>query len=169
MKVKILLFALAAMLFAATANAQFVPPAKHKTLKTDEGVVYFLYGGETDWDGIPRNLAMLSDATGFKGTSYEMPNYIEYDGVTYTVRAIGCSAFEDMLNLESVKIANNVTTIHDVAFSGCSRLKTIESPRLRLDYIGLNVFRGTPWLKSQKIIFIFIFFFDFQKEGEMEV
>lgn len=46
------------------------------------------------------------------------------DGVmrTYTVTAIGSSAFEDCTSLTSVTISNSVTSIGSSAFYGCTNL-----------------------------------------------
>lgn len=83
--------------------------------------------------------------------SVTIPDNVQHDGVTYSVTAIGESAFlrsslltsikipnsvtsigayafEDCYNLTSTEIPNGVTTIEEGAFKGCSRLKSIKIP-----------------------------------------
>lgn len=54
-----------------------------------------------------------------------IPETVTYDGVTYTVTAIGNYAFSYCNNLKSATIPNSITSIRDGAFMGCSALETV--------------------------------------------
>ena len=90
-------------------------------------------------DGIYYNIN--SDGTSvsvtFKGSSYSsysneysgavtIPASVTYSGKTYTVTAIGNSAFYGCWRLESVEIPNSVKSISDNTFYECSGLKKVE-------------------------------------------
>lgn len=60
--------------------------------------------------------------------SVNIPSQVTYDGITYTVTAIGAEAFKDCIDLTSVTIPNSVTTIETYAFNGCRELKSITIP-----------------------------------------
>lgn len=76
-----------------------------------------------------------------------VPNRVSKDGVTYTVTAIGNSAFIHCANLTSVNFGENVTSIGLLAFSGCSSLTSITLPS-SVTSIGEHSFSGCSNLKS---------------------
>lgn len=55
----------------------------------------------------------------------EIPEWVEYDGIKYSVTSIGNSAFSNCRSLNSIIIGNNVTTIGNKAFYGCKNLITV--------------------------------------------
>lgn len=58
-----------------------------------------------------------------------IPSTVTYSGKTYTVTAIGRSAFLSCRNLLSVTIPNTVTSIGQQAFSYCDALKAMTIPK----------------------------------------
>lgn len=52
-----------------------------------------------------------------------IPEYVTFDGKTYSVTAICSSAFRDCSGLTSVTLPNSITSIGDHAFTGCTGLK----------------------------------------------
>ena len=79
-------------------------------------------------DGIYYNING-NEATVTTGNGYEsysgdvtIPETVTFDGVTYSVTAIGGSAFFWCKSLTSVTIGNEVATIGSAAFAGCSAL-----------------------------------------------
>ena len=94
-------------------------------------------------------------------TAYTIPD---------SVTSIGCCAFYDCENLESVTIPDSVTNIGDAAFYGCGNLKNVMIPNSvtsigwgafeycsklesvtvpdSVTYIGDEAFNDTPWLKN---------------------
>lgn len=61
-------------------------------------------------------------------TSVTIPEQVNYGGITYAIRTIGSSAFEDCYTLASVSIPNSVTSIESWAFRNCSALAAITIP-----------------------------------------
>ena len=54
-----------------------------------------------------------------------IPESVEYEGITYSVTAIGESAFYYCTGLKSVTIPNSVATIGESAFDGCKNLSSV--------------------------------------------
>ncbi len=73
-----------------------------------------------------------------QGTSYTIPK---------TVTSIGCAAFEDCNNLETIEIPDSVTFIDEYAFQWCSSLKSITIPE-SATHIGSGAFYGCSDLLS---------------------
>ncbi len=87
------------------------------------------------------------------------------------VLSIGWSAFDDCVNLKSVKLENGVQVIGDYAFDYCESLESIDLPSSvwsigagafagcgelksiniheSVDYVGKNAFEGTKWLEQK--------------------
>ncbi len=57
-----------------------------------------------------------------------IPDSVTYDGVTYSVTAIGNEAFRSCQNLSSVTIPNSITSIGKSAFDSCTGLTSITIP-----------------------------------------
>ncbi|MBQ5424816.1 MAG: leucine-rich repeat protein, partial [Bacteroidales bacterium] len=55
----------------------------------------------------------------------EIPESVEYNGVTYSVTCIYAYAFHSCSGLTSVTIPNSVTVIYDHTFWGCSELTSL--------------------------------------------
>ena len=79
-----------------------------------------------------------------------IPSTVEFEGVTYTVKEIGSSAFANCTGLTSIEIPNSVTSIGGSAFSGCSGLTSIEIPN-SVTSIGGSAFSGCSGLTSIEI------------------
>ena len=58
-------------------------------------------------------------------TKITIPETVEIDGKTYTVTAIGSTAFEKCNYLKTVEIPNTVTSIYTRAFQQCSNLESV--------------------------------------------
>lgn len=90
------------------------------------------------------NRAVITDYSGSE-KNLEIP--YEIDGIS--VSQIANEAFEDNLNLESVKVPDSIWYIGCHAFSGCKNLATFEMSR------GLKVL-GSCFLYNTKVTYVFI-------------
>ena len=79
-----------------------------------------------------------------------IPNTIEYEDVSYSVIAIGSSAFSGCYQLTSVTIPNSVTSIGDRAFASCSALTSLTIPN-SVTSIGSSAFHSCQKLTSVTI------------------
>lgn len=77
----------------------------------------------------------------------EIPSTIKYNNKTYTVTAIGNSAFSGGTNLTSVTIPNSVKKIGIHAFYGCTGLTSVIIPNSVVS-IGVNPFGDCSGLTS---------------------
>ena len=69
------------------------------------------------------------------------------DGRNYDIKYIGKQVFKDMTNLSKIKIGKLITDIYDSAFSGCSKLESVDfSNAIALNYIGNGAFKNCEWL-----------------------
>jgi hypothetical protein len=82
----------------------------------------------------------------YSGT-VNIPDTVTDQGITYTVIAIGISAFSSCKDLYSVTIPNTATSIGKEAFFGCSKLTTITIPDAVIS-IGDASFSGCNKLTS---------------------
>lgn len=80
-------------------------------------------------------------------TNVEIPSTVTYDGITYTVIAIGNYAFCFCEDLQSITIPNSVTKIGLAAFGHCYGLSAITLPE-NLSVIGDNAFLDCTGLQS---------------------
>ena len=79
-----------------------------------------------------------------------IPATVTCDGTTYSVTAIGGTAFWDSSGLTSIVIPNSVTSIGSSAFSDCSGLTSIDIPN-SVTEIGGGAFQGCLSLTSVNI------------------
>lgn len=61
-------------------------------------------------------------------SSIEIPEKINYNGITYTVTTIGYQAFKGSVNLSSIKFPNTIETIGSDAFYKCNALISVVIP-----------------------------------------
>jgi hypothetical protein len=97
-----------------TVTGTFVENEKEKTFNVD-GIIYAITS---------ENTVTLISGEGAQG-DYEIPQTVTFDGVTYTVTAIGDSAFKDNKDITQLTIPDNIEQIGANAFDGCSRLQFI--------------------------------------------
>lgn len=71
-----------------------------------------------------------------------VPSTVIIDEVSYTVTAIGTSAFADCEGIESVTLPVTVTSVGNYAFNGCLNLRSVTLPGT-LTEIGISAFSGT--------------------------
>ena len=76
-----------------------------------------------------------------------IPEKFTHEGVEYSVKAIGYSAFRNCSDLTSVIIPNSVTSIGVFAFDGCKSLTLVTIPN-SITSIGENAFSGCNSLTS---------------------
>lgn len=115
-------------------------------------------------DGIFYNVLSLSDCTvevTFQGNAYNsyadeysgdvvIPETVTYGGKTFTVTAIGLSAFSGCQNLTSVTLPSTITKIDEYGFNYCTSLKSVNLPE-GLMTIGPRAFRICHSLTSMEI------------------
>ncbi len=77
-----------------------------------------------------------------------IPEFVTYDGKTYSVTNIGYQAFYRCSDLTSVNIPNSVTSIEGSAFFGCRGLTSVNIPN-SVTHIGISAFSGTAWYDNQ--------------------
>ena len=110
-------------------------PAAHAYNFVSDGIYY-------DITGSSPNMVAVTYATGsynsYSGT-VDIPGSVTYNGTTYTVTAIGNSAFRNCSGLTGVSIPGTVTSIGEYAFYSCGRLHSVTFPT-NLTTIGANAF-----------------------------
>ncbi|MFV8379822.1 Ig-like domain-containing protein, partial [Flavobacterium sp. LB3R33] len=86
----------------------------------------------------------------FNGPIANIPSTVTYNTNTYSVTAIGESAFEASPNLTSVTIPNSVTSIGNLAFTDCFVLTSVTIPN-SVTSIGNHAFTSCVRLTSVTI------------------
>lgn len=76
-----------------------------------------------------------------------LPATVEHNGNTYSVTAIGASAFEDCTGLTRVSVPEGVTSIEGFAFYNCSALDTIELPSTLTEILS-QAFTYTGYVRN---------------------
>ena len=125
----------AAMTIAATG----VPEKGTRLQDAKTGVSYVV----TSKDG-KNPTVTYSGNKNKKAKTITVPSTVTIDGVTYKVTAIADNAFKNNKKVTKVVIPSNIITIGKNAFSGCSKLKTIQikSTKLTSKSISKNAFKG---------------------------
>ena len=86
-------------------------------------------GVETTFVIIGDNAVQLGDGTVVVPTTfsgaYTIPETVTHDGTTYTITAIGASAFSGCTNLTEAVIPNTVTTLGTNIFENCTNLTSV--------------------------------------------
>jgi uncharacterized repeat protein (TIGR02543 family) len=85
----------------------------------------------------------LIKPTSSKAAKAAVPQTVKINGRTFKVTAIGAKAFKNNKRLRSVTIGKNVKSIGAQAFSGCTKLKTVNIKGTNLKRIGANAFKNT--------------------------
>ena len=75
-------------------------------------------------------------------TSVVIPGSIQYDEITYSVKAIGAYAFQDCTYLTNIELSQGITTIDDFAFFGANSFRNLDIPS-SVTTIGNGAFRKT--------------------------
>lgn len=96
-----------------------------------------------------------ASATVTSGGSYTdaviIPESVTYNGTTYSVTAIGESAFKNCSDLSAAIIPNTVTSIGNNAFSNCGNLTFVAIPG-SVTAMGNQVFYGCYGLQSMLLL-----------------
>lgn len=127
-------------------------------------------------DGIYYNVNGNEATVTYKGNSFEngnsysgditIPSYLTYNGVTYSVTAIGVRAFYKCVNLTNIVMPNTITIINTSAFAGCSSLTNIEIPN-SVTSLGGEPFEDTAWYNNQPDGLVYIGGFVYNYKGQM--
>lgn len=87
-----------------------------------------------------------NNGAGYSGVVI-IPETIEINGITYSVRGIGVRAFSNCTGLTSVTISEGVASIGDFAFADCTDLTSVTIPEGATS-IGAFAFRSCTGLTS---------------------
>ena len=117
------------------------------------GVCYNINGNEA-------TVTYLQYVSGYGTSSYNrtskyyghvtIPEMVTFNGISYTVTAIGDYAFANCYNLKSISIPETVKSINDFSFYSCSGLTSITFP-LSITSIGYDAFWNCAGLTSVTI------------------
>lgn len=135
-KILTLIMLLATALVARAFDFSLVVPSGQ--------TLYFSVSGSTakvvnpDWDFYPTT----------PSGSLVIPATVTNNGTTYTVTAIGASAFEGCSGLTRVVVPEGVTSIEGFAFYRCSSLDTIELPSTLTEILS-QAFTYTAYASNQ--------------------
>lgn len=78
-----------------------------------------------------------------------IPPYVSSDGVNYIVIGLDSYAFDKCIYITSISLPNTLIYIHDGAFLGCDKLKSITIPESVVEY-GYDVF--DVWLEDLTVL-----------------
>ena len=109
------------------------------TSNTSPYTVSVTYPGSSSWTGYTQPTGSLT-----------IPSSVTNGGTTYSVTAIGSSAFRNCSDLTSVTIPNSVTSIGSSAFYSCSGLTSVTIPN-SVTSIGNSAFYYCSGLTSVTI------------------
>jgi len=105
----------------------------------------FVFAQNFEVNGINYNVTSQADKTvevapwGKYSGNITIPANVTYEGISYTVTAIGRNAFGSRSDLTNVEIPNSVTKIDTEAFYNCNKLTSIDLPD-NLTSIGKSAF-----------------------------
>ena len=129
---KRLLFLICTLLCTNVLSAQdFWKGTLHYYISNGTATVYGY-----DWSAHPTNIVI--------------PSTVTYEGITYSVTAIGDSAFYECTSLTTVTIPNSVTSIGVAAFRDCCSLTSVTIGN-SVTSIGGSAFKGCSSLTSVTI------------------
>ncbi len=92
-----------------------------------DGIYYNVLSSEEQTCEVTGISTSNSNYSVYQG-SVDIPNSVDYEGVTYTVLSIGDEAFYLCSKLTEVTIPNSVTSIGDEAFYNCTGLTEVTIP-----------------------------------------
>lgn len=101
------------------------------------------------------------DTAAFKNCGKNLKKVI----IPETVTRIGQRAFEETA-LSSIELPKNLKRIESNAFLNCDQLKDISFPD-GLEYVGYDVFDGTPWYASQPDGVVYVSNVCYKYKGDM--
>lgn len=137
----LLLSSLMSTVLAAGIDSPFIPVPDENDGEIQIGFFYYSLNGSS------------ATVTGYAGwqTDIAIPRTVEYDGVTYTVDAIGESAFTADNALTSIAVPKSVASIGKNAFWGCTRLADVWFEGSNAEQSGMtfadgnSAFSGATW------------------------
>ena len=116
---------------------------------TDESGNQWSFECETYWDGgksVPANdSAIITDCSNYY-TETTIPEKVELNGISITVKAIGGYRFQNIGGLKKIILPATVTTICENTFQNCEDLESIDLSHVL--YIGPNAFQNCKDLAS---------------------
>lgn len=109
-----------------------------------------LYYVVTDLDNHYVEIVYPGNSSSASWTGYDkptgnlvIPETVEYQGVTYTVKSIGCQAFYGCTGLTQVTICPNVNYVGAKAFWNCPNLETINFNAVDCNFMQTRTGSGT--------------------------
>ena len=81
--------------------------------------------------------------------SVKIPQFVNYEGKKYSVTSIGAYSFFYCIDTESVVLPKTINYIGSDAFSGCTKLESIQMSESNIRYIGTGAFDRTLWYNSK--------------------
>lgn len=105
---------------------------------TISGITYSIYNGKAEITNVDKNI-----------TSAEIPEEVNINGKTYAVTSIPANAFAYCTELTNVVLTQNIIEIGERAFSGCSKLESINLEQVVR--INVNAFNDCTKLAEMYI------------------